>query len=108
MKLKRIIAIDYHRNGIDGAPFHAVLFDDSGDEGSRKLGIVFDEPFHVAVFDVAKLAAGNITFGENSWRGDRFEPALRQAISRWFDANAKEIPIVAVPINSETNATRKD
>ena len=29
------------------------------------------------MLDVAKLAAGDIAFGGNSWRGDNFEPALR-------------------------------
>jgi hypothetical protein len=72
-----ISAIAFHRNGICGAPFHVVLFHD-GD--SRKLAIVFDEPWHCAVLDVAKQAAGDIAFGSNSWRGDTFEPHLRAAI----------------------------
>jgi hypothetical protein len=80
MKLN-IIAIAHHRNGICGAPFHAVLFDDDGPEGSRKVGIVFDEPHHCAVLDVAKLAAGDIAFGSNSYRGDQYEPHLRDAVS---------------------------
>ena len=36
----------YHRNGICGAPFHVVLFDDVNDENTRKVGILFDKPFH--------------------------------------------------------------
>jgi len=80
MKLN-IIAIAHHRNGICGAPFRAVLFDDRGPEGSRKVAIVFDEPHSCAVLDIAKLAAGDITFGSNSWRGDHYEPALREAIN---------------------------
>lgn len=60
MKLK-IIDIAHHRNGICGEPFVVVLFKDQGPEGSRKL------------------AAGNIEFGFNSWRGDNYEPHLRQA-----------------------------
>jgi hypothetical protein len=80
MKLN-IIAIAYHRNGICGAPFRAVLFEDSGPEGSRKVGIVFDERHHCAVLDIDKLAAGDIDFGSNSWRGDHYEPALRKAIN---------------------------
>src|SRR6185312_16897876 len=80
MKL-RIFYIDSHRNGICGAPFHAVVFRDGGPEGSVKLGIVFDEPNHVAVLDIAKLAEFDIAFGSNSWRGDRLEPALRRAIA---------------------------
>jgi hypothetical protein len=81
MKLK-IIDIASHRNGICGAPFHAVLFHDSGPEGSRKLAIVFDEPHHCSVLDIVKLSAGDIAFGSNSWRGDHFEPQLRKAIAK--------------------------
>ena len=73
MKLT-IIDIAHHRNGICGAPFTAVLFEDKGPEGSRKIGILFDEPYHCAVLDVAKLAAGDIAFGSNSFRGDNTSP----------------------------------
>jgi hypothetical protein len=77
--MKMIIdSIARHRNGICGAPFHVVLFRDP-DEG-RMLGIVFDLAHHVAVFNLDKLALGNIAFGVNSWRGDRYEPQLRKAI----------------------------
>jgi hypothetical protein len=79
MKLK-IIDIAFHRNGICGEPFEIVLFEDRGPEGSRKLAILFDEPHYCAVLDVAKLAAGDIEFGSNSWHGDNYEPHLRQAI----------------------------
>jgi hypothetical protein len=34
------------------------------------------------VLDIAMLAAGDIQFGSNSWRGDEYEPHLRQAIRR--------------------------
>ena len=80
MKLK-ILDIAHHRNGVHGASFAVVLFKDRGPEGGRKVGIVFDEPNHCAVLDVAKLAASVIRFGENSWRGDHYEPALRQALA---------------------------
>jgi hypothetical protein len=79
MKLK-IIATAYHRNGICGAPFDVVLFEDKGPEGSRKVAILFEEPYHCAVLDVAKLAAGDIAFGSNSYRGDQYEQPLRAAI----------------------------
>lgn len=81
MKLK-IINIAHHRNGVAGAPFEVVLFKETGREASRKVGIVFDAPHHCAVLDVVKLAAGDITFGSNSWRGDDYEPYLRQAIEQ--------------------------
>ena len=82
MKLK-IIDIDRHRNGVGGEPFNIVLFQDRGREGTRKLGIIFDEPNYCAVLDVAKLAAGDIAFGSNSWRGDDYEPHLRKAIEQY-------------------------
>ena len=70
--------IQYHRNGVCGAPFHVLIFRDP-DEG-RMVGIVFDQEYHVAVFNFDKLALGNIAFGVNSWRGDRYESPLRKAI----------------------------
>lgn len=76
----RVIETAYHRNGICGAPFHVFLFDDTSGENTCKVGILFDEPHHCAVLDVAKLAEGSITFGINSYRGDNFEPALRRAL----------------------------
>lgn len=79
MKLS-IVSAAYHRNGICGAPFGVAIFDDDGQEGSRKLGIVFEQPHHCAVFDLAKLTQGDIAFGSNSWRGDNYEPLLRAAI----------------------------
>jgi hypothetical protein len=85
MKIKRIrtLNIDYHRNGITGAPFHAIIFRDTGPESSVKLGIVFEAPAHAAVLDVAKLCDCDVEFGSNSWRGDAYEPHLRTAIRKW-------------------------
>ena len=83
-----IITIDFHRNGICGAPFHVVLFEDIGSRISRKVGIVFEEQHHCAVLDVAKLAAGDIAFRSNSWRGDVYEPHLRQAVEQFTKSQA--------------------
>ena len=79
MKLK-ILDTAHHRNGICGAPFAVVLFEDKGPEGSCKVAVLFDEPYHCAILDVGKLAQGDIAFGSNSWRGDLFEQSLRKAI----------------------------
>jgi hypothetical protein len=54
----KIVDVASHRNGVEGAPFHVVLFEDGGEDGSRKVAFVFDEPAHCAVLDVAKLAEG--------------------------------------------------
>ena len=85
-----IIDIAHHRNGICGSPFHVVLFQDHGDEGSRKVGIVFESTSHVAVLDVSKLAEGDIAFASNSWRGDKYEPHLRKAIALRPEKDRKE------------------
>ena len=73
--------IEYHRNGVGGAPFYVVLFRDETEE-KNMMGVVFDDEYHVAVFDINQLAEGNIRFGENSWRGDSYESPLRQAIAQ--------------------------
>ena len=78
MKL-RIENIQRHRNGVSGAPFYVLLFRDPDE--SRMLGIVFEQAYHVAVFNLSKLTLGNITFGVNSFRGDHYEPHLRNAIA---------------------------
>ncbi len=95
MKVPRIQvrAISPHRNGVGGAPFHVVLFDEdkSSDPADRghKVGIVFEDPWHTAVLAVERLARGDIAFGSNSWRGDEYEPHLRQAIRRHEKAAEK-------------------
>lgn len=78
MKLS-IENIERHRNGVGGAPFNVLLFQ-APDEG-RMVGIVFDQEYHVAVFNLDKLAQGDIAFGSNSWRGNHYEPHLRHAVT---------------------------
>ena len=78
MRLK-ILGTARHRNGVAGAPFNVVLFKVHREPGV-KVAIVFDEPAYCAVLDVTMLAAGDIAFGSNSWRGDEYEPELRRAL----------------------------
>jgi hypothetical protein len=97
MRVQRIKTrtIANHRNGICGAPFHVILFDeatkhmDPADRG-RKVAIVFEQPDHCAVLDIARLAEGDIAFGSNSWRGDAYEPHLRKAIKRFNREQSQE------------------
>ena len=74
-----ILEIAHHRNGISGAPFSIIRFRDNT-ENKSMLGIVFEKSAHVAVFDFELLAKGEIRFIHNSWRGDFYEKALRDAI----------------------------
>jgi hypothetical protein len=78
MKLK-ILDTAHHRNGVAGTGFDVVLFKVLREPGA-KVGILFDDSGHCAVLDVTLLAAGDIAFGSNSWRGDDYEPVLRRAI----------------------------
>lgn len=80
--VERIIEIDFHRNGIGGAPFHAVVFTHIDDAGERRrmLATVFEEEGAVSVVATDRLLEQGVAFGVNSWRGDQFEPELRKAI----------------------------
>jgi len=85
-------ALEYHRNGVCGEPFYAALFTAEADipddpnrcREARFLGIVFDEPGQCAVICLDKIDTHGVEFGEggNSWRGDLYEPALRNAIRK--------------------------
>lgn len=73
--------IAYHRNGVGGNGFYVILFTSKeGCDSGNMMAIVFDEPGSVAVLNTDLLAKGDIAFMSNSWRGDWFEGALRDAI----------------------------
>lgn len=72
-------SIAHHRNGICGAPFHVVTFSDK--ENKNLIAVVFPELYHTAVLSIDLLPC--IAFGFNSFRGDHYEFALRDAIKVW-------------------------
>lgn len=92
-------AADYHRNGICGEPFRVALFrnetekrdmlailtDENGDDYGQKCN------GRCYVLDVAMIAEGNIRSGENSWRGDDYEPHLRPLIEAELQRQADEV-----------------
>lgn len=86
-----IVDASYHRNGVCGVGFYAVLFDDK--EHGRMIASIFDDidaknpKGYCAVYSVPALADGNIAFaGGNSWRGDVFESELIPALREWLKA----------------------
>ena len=80
----KIAAASYHRNGVCGLGFYAILFDDP--ENGRMVASLFDEERACAVFNVDELAAGNVAFaGGNSWRGDRYEHELRPMLAAFLE-----------------------
>ncbi len=65
----------YHRNGVGGNGFFACSFTWGKDQF---LATVFDEPGNVAVLNLSHPITSR-------WRGDQFEPALRDQISQFGD-----------------------
>lgn len=87
----QLYQIEYHRNGISGEGFWAVLFLDPSVQRGRgqpynMLATVFPEPGHVSVINTHLLAEHGVTFGPNSWRGDHYEGQLRAWIKEREDA----------------------
>ena len=86
MKLE-IKAASFHRNGISGAGFYAILFTSANEDGTM-VASLFDEPGYCAVYKVEELDKGNIAFAcGNSWRGDQFEECLRPLLAEFLATN---------------------
>lgn len=86
LKLKKV---DYHRNGVAGAPFYAVLFEmvEGGKKRNMVASVFTDKGGYCSVYDVDLLAKGSVTFGENSWRGDHFQEELMRLIKKHSSEN---------------------
>lgn len=95
--------VAYHRNGVSGIGFHVVTFRwaERHEEPRPMVGTVFPELGAVAVFDRELLRQGNIGFAEgNSWRGDHFEAALREAIAQYDRAVCERLGLPA-PVEAQ-------
>jgi hypothetical protein len=91
-----IIAQSSHRNGVCGDPFNVALFRD-GEDGTIKLAVDFGG-MAFAVLQVDKLAAGDIAFGSNSWRGDRYAEKVRAACNGMAPESTPDALCVAWPL----------
>lgn len=90
-EIRKVHQCEYHRNGVGGEGFYAIVFDSTDDHGRtrRMLGIQFVDDLdateyinpHTAIFDIGLLAECGVTFGQNSWRGDHYYPLLRDVIT---------------------------
>ena len=69
-----LLTLSHHRNGIAGSPFTTGIFRD--EDGTEKMFVDFGEA-NFAVLQVDKLAAGDVAFGSNSWRGDHYVDKVR-------------------------------
>lgn len=77
-------SVNWHRNGIGGEGFFAILFRDE-DVGADMVATLFDGPGQCAVLRVPDLSdpEKGVRFGINSWRGDHYETDLRKAAELW-------------------------
>lgn len=80
LKVKQIA---YHRNGITGLGFHAVLFSPAETPGQDFLATVFEEANAVAVVRLDIINVVGVEFGKNSYRCEAYEADLRAAIAAW-------------------------
>ena len=88
-EISRILEVEYHRNGENSEPFHSVIFlaksrPRRGSPDAKFIGIVFDKPGYCAVMCLDTLDS----LGNNSRRGDVYEPELREAVARHWDSAA--------------------
>lgn len=80
-----IIDASFHRNGIAGQGFYAILFKD---RDKTMIASLFDDPGYCAVYEVSQLQEGNIKFAKgNSWRGDHYEGKLRALLEKFEQQN---------------------
>jgi hypothetical protein len=81
----KIIEASFHRNGIGGVGFYAVLFSDT-EQSDLMIASLFDEPGYCAVYCVHELSKSNIAFANgNSWRGDHYEGQLRPLLIKYLE-----------------------
>lgn len=80
----KIIKASYHRNGVSGIGFYAVLFQE---EGRRMIASIFDDDSecYCAVYDIDELYQENIEFAHgNSWRGDHYKDQIMPLLEGYF------------------------
>jgi len=78
----KIEQLEYHRNGVSGIGFHAIIF--TCKEG-HMVATVFPERGAVSIISLDRIEEYGVRFGANSWRGDHYESDLRAAIKAHND-----------------------
>jgi len=111
---KQIKEVSFHRNGVGGLGFHAVLFTETVEAISKEeaknwnvfeceehealfLATVFDEPGACALICLDRISEHGVKFGMNSWRGDRYEGWLREQIKTNESSGSVRIGPFALP-----------
>lgn len=80
----KITEASFHRNGIGGLGFYAILFEWQADDSYKPekfLATLFDEAGACAVIGLDRIEKMGVRFAQgNSWRGDHFESELRKQL----------------------------
>ena len=98
----KVLAIDYHRNGVGGTGFYVVLFTIPNNPYETMLAVSFEredaelKQYHegeIAILSVEKLADKNIEFRENSYRYEFFEKEIKKAIKEFITKERERLGI---------------
>lgn len=105
--------IQYHRNGVGGNGFYVMTFQwDRGEDCAPRIlpmiATIFPEHDssgdlantfwgNIAVFRRDLIGQGNIEFGVNSWRGDRFELWCRDQVLSFSRKTTMEMLTLPTP-----------
>jgi hypothetical protein len=74
----KVHKVEYHRNGITGEAFHTVAFTS---EAGDLVAVVFEARLHTAIIDPH--------FPSLTYRGDDFDPHMREAIKKWEESQSE-------------------
>lgn len=109
--VNKVLEVSWHRNGVGGRGFYAVYFladieavsdveaetwnltEGEAIKDAKWLAVLTDTPGECYVICTDLLATRGVRFGANSWRGDRYEPELREAIKTTNDHTSGAIRV---------------
>jgi hypothetical protein len=74
----KVHKVEYHCNGITGESFHTVAFTS---EAGDLVAVVFEARLHTAIIDPH--------FPSLKFRGDDFDPHMREAIKKWEESQSE-------------------
>lgn len=113
--VNEVTEVSWHRNGIRGKGFYAVLFTGDVRAVTEKEGAMFnlqpgeaiknakwfaaigDEPGECYVVCLDLIPTCGVRFGSNSWRGDQHEDELRPAIEKMSSSGSVRLGPFVIP-----------
>ena len=93
----KLVSTSHHRNGVCGDPFQVSIFK----EGKETFVALDFGGSAFGMLQIDKLAAGDIAFGSNSWRGDHYVDEVRQLVAKATPSVAANAVYVEYPLKGE-------